>query len=232
MYGIKDYDKVHNNYGDKMKYLVVLERSAIFYFLISVFYRIMGKREIGELSIMDFIVSIFIAELVAISIENYDKSILLSLLPILLLVGIEVITSYISMKNKKARNFIDGSPSIIISRGIVNFKEMKKQRYNLDDLLMQLRMNMIKSIEEVDYAILETNGKLSIFKREDDPSRNYPLPLILEGKIDEDVLLQINKSKEWLTKELQKNNTSLENVFYGFYKNKSLYIIEKDKIRD
>ena len=228
---IKEYDKVHNIYGDIMKYFIVLERSALFYFLISIFYRIMGKREIGELSIMDFIVSIFIAELVAISIENYDKNIFLSLLPILLLVGIEVCTSYISMKNKKARNMIDGNPSVIISRGKVNFKEMKKQRYNLDDLLMQLRMNMIKSIEEVDYAILETNGKLSIFKRADDPNRSYPLPLILDGKLDEDVLIQIHKSKEWLNKELEKNDTSLDNVFYGFYRNKNLYIIEKDKIR-
>ncbi len=181
---------------------------------------------------MDFIVSIFIAELVAISIENYNKSLFLSLLPILLLVGIEVLTSYISMKNKKARNMIDGNPSIIISRGIVNFKEMKKQRYNLDDLLMQLRMNQIKSLEEVDYAILETNGKLSIFKRSDDPNRTYPLPLILDGQLDEDVLIQIHKSKEWLNNELQKNNTILENIFYAFYQNKNLYIIEKDKIRD
>ncbi len=232
MIRIKEYDNVHNKDGDIMKYLIVIERSILFYFLISIFYRIMGKREIGELSIMDFIVSIFIAELVAISIENYNKSLFLSLLPILLLVGIEVLTSYISMKNKKARNMIDGNPSIIISRGIVNFKEMKKQRYNLDDLLMQLRMNQIKSLEEVDYAILETNGKLSIFKRSDDPNRTYPLPLILDGQLDEDVLIQIHKSKEWLNNELQKNNTILENIFYAFYQNKNLYIIEKDKIRD
>ena len=232
MIRIKEYDNVHNKDGDIMKYLIVIERSILFYFLISIFYRIMGKREIGELSIMDFIVSIFIAELVAISIENYNKSLFLSLLPILLLVGIEVLTSYISMKNKKARNMIDGNPSIIISRGKVNFKEMKKQRYNLDDLLMQLRMNQIKSLEEVDYAILETNGKLSIFKRSDDPNRTYPLPLILDGQLDEDVLIQIHKSKEWLNNELQKNNTILENIFYAFYQNKNLYIIEKDKIRD
>lgn len=231
MLRIKKYDNVHNKNGDTMKYIIVLWRSLLFYCLISVFYRIMGKREIGELSIMDFIVSIFIAELVAISIENYEKSLLLSLLPIILLVGIEVLTSYLSMKNKKARNLIDGNPSVIISRGKVNFEEMKKQRYNLDDLLMQLRMNMIKSIEEVDYAILETNGKLSIFKRADDPNRTYPLPLILDGKLDEDVLIQINKTKAWLKKELEENNTSLENVFYGFYQNKNLYIIEKDKIR-
>ena len=82
---------------------------------------------------MDFIVSIFIAEMVAISIENPEKSILVSLIPILLLVTMQVIVSYISMKNNKARNIIDGVPSVIINKGKVNFKEMKEQRYNLDD---------------------------------------------------------------------------------------------------
>ena len=87
------------------------------------------------------------------------------------------------MKSNTIRYLIDGKPSVIISKGKINFKEMKKLRYNLDDLLMQLRVNSIKSIEEVDYAVLESNGKLSIFKRQDDPNREYPLPLIIDGKI-------------------------------------------------
>ena len=189
-----------------MKYLIVLFRSLFFYILVTIFYRVMGKREIGELSIMDFIVSIFIAEMIAISIENYNKSIFLSLLPILLLVVIQISISYISMKNNTIRHLIDGKPSVIISKGKVNFKEMKSLRYNLDDLLMQLRVNSIKSIEEVDYAVLESNGKLSIFKRQDDPNREYPLPLIIDGKIDLDVLNKIKKSKKWLDNEFKKNN--------------------------
>ena len=148
-----------------MKYLIVVWRCFFFYTLITISYRIMGKREMGELSIMDFIVSIFLGEIVAISIENYDKSMLLSLYPILFLVGIEILVSRVSLKNKKARSLIEGKPSMIIVNGKINFEEMKKQRYNIDDLLSQLRNNSIKSIEEVDYAILETNGKLSIFKK-------------------------------------------------------------------
>ncbi len=213
-----------------MKYLIVLFRSLFFYILVTIFYRVMGKREIGELSIMDFIVSIFIAEMIAISIENYNKSIFLSLLPILLLVVIQISISYISMKNNTIRHLIDGKPSVIISKGKVNFKEMKSLRYNLDDLLMQLRVNSIKSIEEVDYAVLESNGKLSIFKRQDDPNREYPLPLIIDGKIDLDVLNKIKKSKKWLDNEFKKNNIRVENIFYCFYKNNKLYIIENDKI--
>lgn len=214
-----------------MKYFIIFYRSVFFYILITVVYRIMGKREIGELSIMDFIVSIFIAEMVAISIENYEASILVSLIPISILVFLEIVMSYLSLGNKKIRRAVDGEPSVIINRGVIDLEEMKKQRYNLDDLLLQLREKSIKSIEEVDYAILETSGKLSIFKRKDDPNRNYPLPLIIDGKVDKDVLIQINKSDEWLEEQLEKENIILKNIFYGFYQNKKLYIIEQDKIK-
>ena len=193
MKSIKEYDMVHNKNGESMKYLTVLWRCFFFYTLIAISYRLMGKREMGELSIMDFIVSIFLGEIVAISIENYDQSIFYSLLPILLLVFMEITLSHISLKHRKARNFIEGKPSVIICRGIVNFPEMKKQRYNIEDLLSELRNHSIKSLTEIDYAILETNGKLSIFKREDDPHRDYPLPLILDGKVDKDVLYQIHR---------------------------------------
>ena len=214
-----------------MKYIIVIWRCLFFYSFIAASYRIMGKREMGELSVMDFIVSIFLGEIVAISIENYDQSMFLSLLPILFLVSLEIFISHLSLKHKKARHFIEGNPSIIISRGKVNFKEMKKQRYNIDDLLSQLRDHSIKTIEEVDYAILETNGKLSIFKRSDDPNRCYPLPLILDGKMDEDVLYQIHKTKEWLEKELIRQRIKQEDIFYGFYKNNQLYIIENQTIK-
>ena len=214
-----------------MKYLAVFYRSVFFYVLITFLYRLMGKREMGELTIMDFIVSIFIAEMVAISIENYKSDILLSIIPIVSLVVLQIGFSIVSLKSQKARNVVDGEPSVIISRGKINFKEMLKQRYNLDDLLTQLRGQSIKSIEEVDYAILETSGKLSTFKKSDDKKSTYPLALILDGKLNEDVLVQIRKSKIWLRKELEKEKIRLEDVFYGFYKNKKLYIIEKNKIK-
>lgn len=215
--------------GDGMKYWIVLYRSVLFYALIALLYRAMGKREMGELSVMDFIVSIFIAEMVAISIENYEQTIWISIVPILALALIQIGLSYFSMKSQKLRTILDGKPSVIINRGRINFEEMKKQRYNLDDLLAQLRNNSIKSIEEVDFAILETSGKLSIFPKKD-TTKDYPLPLIIDGFIEEDTLFQIQKSRVWLQKELEKQNIPLSEVFYGFYKGNNLYIIEKDKI--
>lgn len=210
-----------------MKYFVVLYRSVFFYFVVTTLYRIMGKREIGELSIMDFIVSLFIAELVAISIENYNTSIFISLIPVLSLSLIQIGLSYLSVKSKKVRDILDGNPSIIIENGKVNFKEMKKQRYNIEDLLMQLRDNSVKSISDVDYAVLETNGKLSIFKKDD--NKDYPLPLILNGIVDKKTLRKINKNERWLYIELKKLNVDIEDIFYCFYENDNLYIIESKK---
>ena len=213
-----------------MKYFIILFRSIFFYTLITIIYRIMGKREIGELSIMDFIVSIFITEMVVMSIENYKESILISLIPIFILTIIQMSFSYLSLKSKNIKNVVDGKPSVIINKGKVNFEEMSKQRYNIDDLLSQLRESSVKSLDEVDYAILENNGKLSIFLTQDDKKRTYPLPLILDGNIEIETLKQIGKNKFWLDKELKKQGIRLEDIFYCFYRNKKLYIIEKNKI--
>ena len=217
--------------GDFMSFLIVLWKTLFFYFLIMIIYRIMGKREDGEISIMDLIVSIFIAELAAISIDNYKESIFLSVIPIVVLVVIQLVISRISLKSSMMRNILDGNPSVIIDRGKVNFKEMLKQRYNLDDLLVQLRSRGIKSIEEVDYAILETSGKLSVFKRSDDKSRSYPLPIIIDGKIQKDVLFQIGKDSMWLMEALNKEGYLLEDVFYGFYQKKRLFLIRKEAVK-
>ena len=214
-----------------MEILIVIFRTLLFYIIITLVYRFMGKREVGELSIMDLIVSILIAELAAMSIDKYKDSLLITILPIIALVIVQIIVAKISLKSASTREKIEGEPSIIINRGKVNFPEMLKQRYNLDDLLSQLRGSGIKSIEEVDYAVLETSGKLSIFKRSDDSSRTYPLPLIVDGEVDEDVLLQIKKSRSWLDKRLEEEGYSLEDVFYGFYKENNLYLIKNEIIK-
>lgn len=210
-----------------MDYFIVLERTLIFYVVITIIYRFMGKREVGQLGIIDLIVSILIAELAAISIDNRDESIFLSLLPIILLVFIQVGLSKASVKSSKMRNIIDGVPSIIISDGKVNFKEMVKQRYTLDDLLTQLREKKIKTIEDVDFAILENSGNLSVFSKYDSRVGEYPLALILDGEVDSDTLKKINRSSKWLDEKLREKNVLLKEVFYAFYSKGALYIIKK-----
>lgn len=213
-----------------MDYVIVLVRTGIFYSLITLVYRVMGKREVGQLGVVDLIVSILIAELAAISIDNREESIFLSILPILLLLAIQVSLAFISLKSSKIRDLFDGKPSVIIDRGLINFKEMVKQRYNMDDLLTQLRLDKVKSIEDVDFAILETSGKLSVFEKNNKIHGDYPLPLILDGEIQFDTLRQLDKNPEWLNKILDKEQTQLGTIFYGFYRDKQLFIIRKDEL--
>ncbi|MDD6224300.1 MAG: DUF421 domain-containing protein [bacterium] len=209
-----------------MDYLVVLIRTVLFYVLITVLYRFMGKREIGQLGIVDLIVSILIAELAAVSIENRDESIFLSIVPILALVFIQVGMAYYSLKNAKVRDAFDGTPSVMINRGVINFKEMVRQRYNIDDLLTQLREQHVRSIADVDYAILENSGNLSVFTKKNNQFGDYPLPLILDGEIQESTLEGLSKNRKWLDKMLIDERVDLQDVFYAFYRNKSIFVIK------
>ena len=178
-------------------------------------------------NIFDFVISILISQIIAIGIENYKSPILYSFMPIIILVILQVILSFITLKSNNTRNILDGKESIIINDGKLNFKEMIKQRYNLNDLLVQLREKSVKSIEEIEYAILETNGKLSIFKKKD-KNNIFPLPIILDGKIEKSNLKQIKKDDYWINNILKKRNLELKNVFYAFYKNDELYVIKKE----
>ena len=216
--------------GDIMDFLIVIARTFVFYIVITVVYRLMGKREVGELGIVDLIVSVLIAELAAMGIENFKENIFIPIFAIFFLVVFQVIMAKITIKNAKIRDLFEGKPSVIINRGKVNFKEMEKQRYNLDDLLTQLRSKSIRSIEEVDYAILENNGRLSVFTK--GKTDTYPLPLILDGEIEEDALRQLNKDKTWLFNLIRKERVARKDIFYGFYKDKKIYVIKKSDLQE
>ena len=207
-------------------------RMGFFYFFIILIYRLMGKREVGQLGIVDLIVSILIAELVAISVEDTTKSIMTSVIPIICVVILQILLSYTSLKSGKIRNLLDGSPTFIIKNGQINYKEMVKQKYNLDDLLTQLREKGYRSIEEVEYAILENNGKLSVFSYNHHKNKTpLPMPIILDGKIQQDVVKKLHKGNEFITNILNEKKLKLEDIFYAFYKDKNIFIIKyKDLI--
>ena len=186
----------------------------------------MGKKEVGQLSIIDLIVSILIAELAAMSIEETERSIFVSIVPIIILVLIQITLSYLSLKNENIRKFIDGTPKTIINKGKVNFKQMQKLRYSLDDLVSQLREQGVKNIDDVNYAILENNGKLSVFTDDN----IYPMPIILDGVIDFDVIKNMGKTLDWVYKLLDNNKIKVEDVFYAFYTKDKTYIIKKSDV--
>lgn len=214
-----------------MIFISAIIRTVFFYFFVTICFRVMGKREIGKLGVIDLIVSILVAELCAISIENIKDSIFLAILPILVLVGIEVLFAKISLKSRKFRSIISGKASLIINKGKINYKEMIKQRYTLDDLLLSLRQEKIKNIEDVEYAFLENNGRLSIFKYNMFKIKgDYPLPIIIDGVIQKDTLKNIKKSSLWLKMYLKNQQLLLEEVFYAFYKGSKIYIIKKSDL--
>ena len=206
-----------------MEYIVIVIKTIMYYFLLTFIFRIMGKREVGQMGTFDLVVYILIAELVAMGIEH-DSDLFIQLIPIMILGTLQITFSKISLKSNLFRKIVDGNPSIIIKNGIISFKEMVKQRYTLDDLLQQLRENKIKSVEEVGYAVLENNGTLSVFKK--DEKNYYPLPIIVDGKIEKNALKDIKKDKRWLNMILYKKNIELKNVFYAFNKDNELYSLE------
>lgn len=207
-------------------YFILMAKTLFLYLFIIFVYRLMGKKEIGELGVGDLIVTVLVAELAALSIEDTDKSILISIIPILVLVVSEIVISYISLKSEKFRNFVDGHPTVIIKNGKVNFSAMTKLRYTLDDLITQLRGEGIKSLEEVDYAVLETSGDLSVFQN----TKDYPMPVILDGVIQDKILPELKKDKQWILHMLEKQNVELKNVFYAFYTQNKLFVIKKEEL--
>lgn len=215
-----------------MEYFIIIIKTFFIYLLVAFIFRMMGKREVGQLGTFDLVVFILIAELVAMAIEH-KSNFLFNLIPVIVLVILQILISKLSLKYIKFRRFIDGKPVIIIKKGIIDFKNMVEQRYTLDDLLLQLREKDIRSIDEVDYAILEINGKLSVFKKDDKKDKNtYPMPIILDGKVQFNNLYDIGKSKRWLLNTLIDKGIKVEDVFYAFSKNNDLFIIKNNELTD
>ena len=134
----------------------------------------MGKREVGELSIFDLVVFLLIAEVAAFALDDPKSNFIHAIVPMIILLIIQICVSYFSLKSKKFRDVMEGKPSIIMKDGIIVEKEMRKQRYNLDDLLQQLTRTTNWFYSDVSYAFLEPSGNLSVFKKEEE---QYVFPL-------------------------------------------------------
>jgi len=174
------------------------------YFLIIVIFRLMGKREIGEMSLLDLVVFLMITEVAVIAIEDSKISLIQAIVPMVFLMIIQISLAKLSLKIPKLRKLVDGKPTIIIHKGKVDERAMKSQRYNFDDLLLQLREKGIFSLEEVDFAILESSGKLSVMKKNSSKETTViPLPLILDGVIQDENLSYLNIREDWFLEQLQ-----------------------------
>lgn len=197
------------------------------YFAILIIFRLMGKREIGELSVLDLVVFIMIGEMAVVAIENHNEPVVNTLLPMVVLLGIQIALALFSLRSNRIRKLIDGKPSILISKGKIDEKEMRKQRYNFDDLLMQLRSKDIDNIADVEFAILETSGQLSVVKKSKNKNKpaSYTEPLIVEGKIQQNNLKKSDKTEAWLRSELQKRGYGdISRISFCSYQDGEFYI--------
>lgn len=216
-------------------YITIVVRTIIFYVLILVIFRLMGKREIGELSILDLVVFIMIGELAVVAIEKPDVHIFYAILPMVLLMLIQISLALLSLKSKKFRDMVDGQPSIIINRGKIDEQAMRKQRYNFDDLMTQLREKDIRSIADVEFAILESSGSLSVIEKlksnkQKNKQGDITIPLILDGEIEEENLKKINKTNLWLRQELKKKGyRDVKRISFCSYENGKFFIDLQDE---
>ncbi len=209
--------------------LIVFVRTIILYILIIALMRLMGKRQIGQLQPSELVVSLIIADLAAIPMANIGIPLFSGIVPILTLFIGEALLSYVSLKSQYARRLLSGKPSIVVSKGELVEKELNKQRFSIDDLMEQLRIKNISNIEDVEYAILETGGSLSVILKTDkmpviredlDIKAQYkglPITLIIDGHLIKENLPIAGINDNWLRNELRNNKIGSEkDVFFAF----------------
>lgn len=211
-----------------MDILTIFLRTVLIYFVVFLMLRLMGKREIGKLSLFDLVISIMIAEIAVFVLEDSSKPLMDGIVPMATLVLIQIIIAFITLKSRTVRILFDGRPSVLINKGMIDREEMKKHRYNLDDLMLQLRQNKIMNVADVEFAVLEPSGKLSVVEREVKETaevndgvkgairyEGLPLPLIMDGKVQDENLEKIGKTRFWLKNQLQvKGARDFKEVFY------------------
>jgi uncharacterized membrane protein YcaP (DUF421 family) len=196
--------------------LILPVRAAILYILVVLIVRIMGKHQIGQLQPYELVITILISELAAVPMQDPDIPLINGIIPILTLLLIQISLSLLSLKSTIARRIICGGPSVLIENGKIQQSELTKLRYSINDLLEQLRLKDIPNIADVEYAILETSGKLSVIPKSQKrpvnpedlkittPYEGLPLTLILDGDLKQKHLQQSRLSEDWLRNELAK----------------------------
>ena len=209
------------NYG-----ILFLKIAAVFFCLILVL-RILGKREVGELSIFDLVVLLIIADIAALGIDN-DEFIIPSYFCVFILVVLQKILSLLLIKVAKFRNIIDGSTTTVVMDGKLLIKNMRKEHYTVDDLVSQMRIEHIMDLDEIKLAILETNGTLSIFRKE--RFNEIKLPVIMSGQIVKDSLKLLNWDQKQFEERLKKHNIAFKKIIYAsLHRNTFYYYYRENK---
>lgn len=224
-----------------ISYLQIASETIITFFVLLALTRLLGKKQLSHLTFFNYVTGITIgsmaANMVVLSTKDYTKD----LLSLVIWCLLTIIISYISLKSGKIRVILDGQPTIIIKHGEIDRKALKRTGVNIDDLTMLIRQYQIFSITEIDFAILEPDGRLSILKKPEyqgtqksdlniypSPPTYLPIEIITDGKLLPKNLLEVGKSRDWLNNELSRANIKeIEEVFYAEIQSDGSLFIQK-----
>lgn len=219
--------------------LITFFRAIILYIFVLIVMRLMGKREIGQLQPFELAISIMIADLATIPMSDIGVPIFNGLIPILGLLVMHLLISLVNLKSIKAREIICGKPTILIYRGKIDEKALKKERFTVNELEERLRGNNIVNLGDVEYAILETSGQVTVIqkpeKRTTTPEdfnitpeyEGIPYDLVVDGKIMNQNLQLIGKNYNWLKKQVEKFNMKPEEALVVTYDGKGQIFCQK-----
>jgi len=223
------------------EHLIIVFRSIVTYFVLLFFTRVMGRKQISQLTCFDYIVGITIGSITGEAAVNKNVEIVDIIISIAIWSVLTILISEITLKNVKLRLLIDSEPLLIIDKGKVIYKNMKKARYNMGDLLMQLRNKDVFYITDVEIAILEPDGKLSVLKKSEQTivtvgdmnikksKAGMMVDIVLDGNIISSHLSLIQKDEKWVISQLKARNiNNIKNViFAGVQPDEQFYLVTK-----
>lgn len=219
---------------------IIMIRTIILYFLVVLTMRLMGKRQIGQLQPFELVIAIMISELASLPMQDTRIPLIHGVIPIVTLLILEISLSLLQLKSEKARTLLCGEPTLLINKGKIDISALKSQRLNINDLMEELRLKDYYNVEDIEYAILETSGQISLIPKthlanatkEDLKLKTkqevVPVTIILDGKVNVKNIEYLNKDAEWLMKQLQKNKiNSPEDVFIALINSKGEFYYQK-----
>ena len=204
---------------------ILLIRTVIIYIFLLVTMRLMGKRQLGELEISELVSTLLLSDIAALPITNPEIPLSYALVPILAITAFEIVTSLLLTKRPKLKGLLSTRPSMIIRKGVIDHTELLKNRISIDELLSELRQKDVTNVNEVDYAIIEQNGKMTVIKKADyeQPTRKELSVkiadsglchiIVSDGTVNEHGLRLVKKSRRWLDETLEKRKVALRDVY-------------------
>lgn len=204
---------------------VVFIRAVILYVLLIFTVRLMGKRQIGELQPSELAITILISNIATLPVEDTGIPLLTGIIPIVTLAGLDVIMSWLGIKSRTVRRFTCGKPVIIISGGQLDQKKMQSIRFTVDDLAASLRSQGIFDISEVQLAVVETTGTLSVYQKYSarnvtngdmelkGKNENPPEVVVADGQLVPEAMGRLGITPKWIEAALKKENAAIKDVF-------------------